>query len=108
MPEGDHNTAIVRREQDTIILTPAEVDKATYIVGIALGMETLDAVPSHITNSPFVIRFFDGDKLRLERNDAKGSIPFSFPEGDELILTLQQARAVCVNARTLNKRPGQR
>lgn len=108
MPEGNANDCTVRRGAHTITLMPAEVDKATKIIGIALGMETLDAVPSHITNTPFVIRFFNDDMLALERNDTKGSIPFKFSEGDELITTLQQAQAICVNDRTLAKRPGKR
>jgi len=108
LPDGNANEAIVKRGDFSIRMSPAEVDKATYIVGIALSMETLDSVPSHITNSPFVVRFFENDMLALERNDSKGSVPFSFQEGDELITTLQQARSITINDRMLSKRPGMR
>jgi len=108
LPDGNANVCIVKRGEAALSLSPSEVDKATNIVGIALSMENLDAVPSHITNSPFVVRFFEGDMLALERLDAKGSIPFTFAQGDELITTLHQARSISVNDRTLSKRPGQR
>lgn len=108
LPSGNSNVCTVKRGEATLNLSANEVDKATNIIGIALSMENLDAVPSHITNSPFVVRFFEGDMLALERIDAKGSLPFKFMEGDELIVTLQQARAISVNDRTLSKRPGQR
>lgn len=108
LPDGNENYATVKREGFSLNLSPAEVDKATYIVGIALSMETLDAVPSHITNTPFVVRFFENDNLALERTDKKDSIPFTFAEGDELIMTLKQARDMAINSRMLSKRPGRR
>jgi len=94
---------VSRGEKHKLSLVPAEVDKATKIIGIALSMESFDQLPSHIKNSPFVIRFFEDNKLALERLDTSGSIPFEWAEGDELIVTLQKALAMAINERVLVK-----
>ena len=98
---GNEHTVVVTRAGTTqkLELRPAEVDKATYIIGIALQMETMDAIPDHITNSPFVIRFFEDDSLALERSDAKGSVNFKWEEGDDLILAIQSGLKIAVNAK---------
>lgn len=103
MPTGDANWITVTREKFSIKFTPAEVNKATQLLGIALGMETMDALPDHITNNPFVIRFFEDDKLALERSDVKGSIPFNWDETDELIVTINDGLKIAINERTLVK-----
>lgn len=105
LPSADANSITVKRGEFVLRLVPAEVDKATSLLGIALGMETLDALPDHITGSPFVIRFFEDDRLALERADAKGSIPFTWAEADELILALHDGKKLAINERTLIRGP---
>lgn len=86
-------------------LSPAEVEKATHILGIALSMQAMDPLPSHIKGSPFVIQFMEDDTLRLERRSGVGSIPFSWGEGDDLIVALHDAQAMAVNERKLVHAP---
>lgn len=107
MPYADDRACRITRddEEEQIELSPAEVDKATELIGIALGMEDLDALPDHITGSPFVVRFFEEDFLRFEREDGVGSVRFAWEEGDELITTLHMARDMAVNERTLVNAP---
>lgn len=98
---GSESTVVVTRAGTTqkLELRPAEVEKATQIIGIALSMETLEAIPDHIKNSPFVIRFFEDERLALERSDAKGSVSFNWDEGDDLILALQAGLKIALNAK---------
>ena len=106
LPYADEKTCrVTRGEGDKLELSPAEVIKATHLVGIALGMESMPALPSHITNSPFVIRFFPEEVMRLEREDGPGSLPFSWDEGDSLIVALQQSQDIAVDERKLIKSP---
>lgn len=102
---SEHGVTIVRsgsQPVQTIKLKPAEVEKATKIIGLALQMESLETVPGHITSSPFVIRFFEDDTLALERNDILGSVRFSWAEGDELINAIQSGLKIAINAK-MNK-----
>jgi len=98
---GNEHTVAVTRTGTTqeLKLRPAEVEKATTIIGIALQMETMEAIPDHIKNSPFVIRFFEDDLLALERADAKGSVSFKWDEGDELILAIQSGLKIAINSK---------
>jgi len=99
---SEHGVTVVRsgsQPAQSIKLKPAEVEKATNVIGMALQMETLEIVPSHITNSPFVIRFFENDKLAIERTDTTGSVSFSWDEGDELINALQNGLKIAINAK---------
>jgi hypothetical protein len=105
LPGADANSITIKRGEFVIRLSPAEVDKATHLVGVALGMETMDALPDHISGTPFVIRFFEDDRLALERTDNKGSVPFTWAEADDLILALHDGKKIAVNERTLIKGP---
>lgn len=107
MPAADENVCRVYRDEegDQIELAPAEIDKATHLIGIALGMEELETLPDHIAGSPFIIRFFEEGFLRIEREDGEGSLRFAWEEGDELITSLHDALAIAVNERTLVKSP---
>jgi len=89
----------------SLTLTPFEVDKITQLIGIALGMEKAEALPSHINNSPFVIRFFEDHTLRLEAKDRDGSVRFTFAGGDSVIKALQQAREMSLDERRLGGSP---
>lgn len=97
------NEVVLSRDKAELRFSPAEGEKATYLIGIALSMETMDSVPSHITNSPFVVRFFQDDSLALERSDKAGSIPFTFHEGDNLIKAIRLGVQTAVNDRALNR-----
>ncbi len=90
---------------ETLEFSPAEVDKATHLIGIGLSMKSMAVLPDHITGTPFVLRFFEDDFLRLERTDTKSTIKFRWGEGDELILALQAALAKAKDERTLVKGP---
>lgn len=84
-------------------MTPGESVKAAEIVGMALSAYEMSYIPKHITNSPFVIRFFDNKVFALERTDDSGSIPFRWSEGDELIRVINMGRGICLNEQTHGK-----
>ena len=91
--------------QPALDLTPADIDKATRLIGIALGMETMKGLPSNIKHSPFVLRFFEDNTLRLERVDQEGSVRFSFREGDEVIRMFQSALDIALDEKRLEELP---
>ena len=97
------NITISRGKEFKLALSPAEINKATSVLGTALSLESFEELPSNIANAPFVVRFFEDGQLALERSDASGSVPFRWNETDELILTLEKALAMAVNERTLIK-----
>ncbi len=103
-PDGDQrNCRVIREDASEVIqFAPAEADKASEILGIALGMESLPVLQGHITNSPFVVRFLETGFCRLEREDGDGSISFLWEEGDQLIITLKLAVGMSINERTLS------
>jgi len=83
-----------------IEMAPSEAQKATKIVGIALSTVEHDALPDHITNTPFVIRFFKNSVYALERSDLNFSLPFKASEGDSLIEAINVALGMCLNEQT--------
>ncbi len=83
-----------------IELTPSEVNKATHLIGLVLSMAGLDQVPDNIRHSPFVIRLFPKKEYAIEREDADGSLPFRWREGDELIDFFKMGLAKCLNEQT--------
>ena len=91
--DGDHS----------IDFSPAEAAKASQTVSIVLSMMDLKNVPSHITNTPFVIRIFPKRVYALERTDRAGSLPFRAKEGDELIKVLDIGLGICLNEQTLGR-----
>lgn len=105
LPAADANFITVKRGEFSIRLSPAEVDRATSLVGTVLGMEKMEALPDHIKGTPFVVRFFEDNKMALERTDMKGSIPFTWAEADDLILALHDGKKIAINERTLIKGP---
>lgn len=94
-------------EVHQITMTPAEASKASYIVGFVLKMRNFKTVPDHITNTPFVIRFFNDAIYALERTDKhttkSDSLPFRFHEIDDLLKTIDIGVGICVNEQTLGK-----
>jgi len=106
LPAADQNfITVTRGDKFSLKLTPSEVNKATELIGDALRMETMDSLPDHITNTPFVIRFFEDNKLALERRDEEGSIPFDWNEADELIVTFGDGLKIALNERSVVKGP---
>lgn len=102
VPSTHQGVVIVKRstrEDCFLSMVPAEVEKATSIVGSALSMSGLPH-PEYITNSPFVVRFFAERKMALERSDQKGSLPFRIHEGDELIKVIRLGLGMALNERT--------
>lgn len=102
VPSSHQGSVIIKRSEGghQLNMSPAEVDRATELVGIALSMVGLDKIPPHITNTPFVIRFFRRSVMALERSDSSGSLPFKVSEGDELITAIQMALGICLNDQT--------
>ena len=96
---------ISQEGQPKLTATPAEVDKITRLIGIGLGMETMKGLPSHIKHSPFVLRFFEDNTMRLERTDQEGSLRFSFREGDEIIKVFQSGLAIAIDEKRLEDLP---
>jgi hypothetical protein len=86
----------------TLDFTPAEADKATKLIAMALSMIELDNVPDHINNTPFVIRFYPKQVFALERTDISGSMPFRTNEGDELISSIHMGVEILLNAQKFN------
>ena len=86
-----------------IEMAPSEAAKATKIVGIALATVEHAALPDHIKNTPFVVRFFKRRIYALERTDLNFSLPFTAIEGDELIVAIEMGLAMCLNAQTQGK-----
>jgi len=103
---GDANSLSLKQEgAPTLTLRPAEVEAATQLIGIALSMETMQALPSKIDNSPFVIRFFEDHTLRLEAKDRDGSIRFTFQGGDSIIKAIRQAKEMSLDELRLENSP---
>jgi hypothetical protein len=102
-PDGNQHWCRVYRddEKEALQFAPAEAEKATHLLGIALGMESLEVLPDHIAGTPFVIRFLEEGFCRIEREDGEGSLRFLWEEGDELIVAIKSALGICINVRTL-------
>ena len=101
-PETERGRAVVQRDREDgppfkINMSPREGDKATHVVGLALSMSELERKPPHITNTPFVVRFYPDQVYALERTDIKGSMPFRLGEGDDLIKAIQMAVSKTLN-----------
>ena len=107
LPSASPESIVISRDGGKLNLSiaPGEVDKASALLKIALGMEQLDKGPSHIKDTPFVVRFFEDNTLALERTDREGSVHFSWKETDDLMLALKDGLALAINERTLIKGP---
>jgi hypothetical protein len=107
MPSASSESIVISRDEGkmNLSLAPGEVDKASALLRIALGMEELDNGPSYIKDAPFVIRFFEDDTLALERSDTTGSLHLAWREVDDLMLALKDGLALAINERTLVKGP---
>ena len=105
LPSADNGKIVIKTGEQQLLLAAAEADKATKLIGIALGMETMDALPDHITNSPFVIRFSANGTLSLERQDESGSISFEWADADDLIVAIQKGLNISIDKDILTNTP---
>lgn len=95
----------VRRvdEGESLKFMPAEAATIKELVGIALGMEELPALPKKIENNVFRLNFHSDDTLSLTATDGrKGEIPFTWREGDSFIKVVEEAFKLGMNDRILN------
>jgi len=87
------------KEGGLLRFTAGEVDVIRQLVNIGLGMQTLPALPPQINSGRFVLEFKTDDSLALSARDGQeGVLPFMWSDGDELILTLDAAQAIALNA----------
>ena len=100
-----HGLEVGQESQPALTLTPSEVDKITRLIGIGLSMESMKGLPSNIKHSPFVLRFFEDNTLRLERIDQEGSLLFTFSKGDEMIRMFRSALSIAVDEKRLEELP---
>lgn len=100
-----HTRGVLTLEKEGKVLrfTAGEVEPVRQLVNIALGMQALPALPPQISNGRWVVTFNENDTLSLGAKDGReGTLSFNWTEGDELILTLDAAVAIALNAIKLN------
>lgn len=89
----------VTREKGALRFTAAEAEPIRQLVNIALSMESLPALPPQINNGRFTVVFNENDTLSLSATDGReGALTFAWNEGDELILTVDAAQSIALNA----------
>jgi hypothetical protein len=87
------------KEGKMLRFTIGEVEPLRQLVNIALGMQTLPALPPQISNGRWSVTFNENDTLALSADDGReGALSFNWNDGDELILTLDAAQAIALNA----------
>lgn len=87
------------KEGKVLRFTVGEVEPLRQLVNIALGMQALPALPPYISNGRWTLTFNENDTLALTAGDGReGGLSFGWAEGDELILTLDAAQAIALNA----------
>jgi len=96
-----HQRGVLTLAKEGFVLrfTAGEVEPIRQLVNIALGMQALPALPPQISNGRFVLTFNENDSLALSASDGReGGLTFAWSEGDDLILTLDAAQAIALNA----------
>jgi len=96
----------IKKGNGGLSFSPAEADKLTKAIGLALQMESLVTLPAHIDCSPFRVRFLEDNSLELCGQERPGSVPFEWKEGDTLINIVHDGVAKSIDEQTL--RPGGR
>lgn len=84
---------------------PAEVDKMSSILGMALQMESLKALPSQIVDTPFIVKFKEDDSLGFTRDNSSDEIVLTWRQIDGFLEVLRKAVAISVNDTTFNSNP---
>ena len=89
----------IAKDGKVLRLTAGEVEPVRQLINIALGMQTLPALPPQISNGRWSVTFNENDTLALAASDGReGALSFGWTEGDDLILTLDAAQAIALNA----------
>lgn len=87
--------------EDSLTLSPGEVDVATGLISMAGQMSDMKKLPAQIQNEPFVIEF-KGDGNHVLRKGFRGEeITFTFEEVDDIISGLQTAQGVAIDLQKL-------
>jgi hypothetical protein len=82
--------------------SPGEIEQAKELIGTALSMESFEILPEHIDFNHFQVLFHEDNTLTLSSLSREGEIPFSWREGDELIVRLQEGLDMVMNERQVN------
>jgi len=85
---------------DSLHLSPGEVNIATALVSLAGQMSNMSKLPAHISNDPFTIQFMEDGNHILSRG-TREAITFTFEEVDNIIEGLQMAQGVAVDLQKL-------
>lgn len=95
--EHQRGVLTLTKEGKVLRFTAGEVEPLRQLINIALGMQSLPALPPQISSGRWTVTFNENDTLSVSdgREDA---LPFNWNEGDELILTLDAAQAIALNA----------
>lgn len=98
-------TVSISRDEGSISFRPGEAERMTALIGIALRMESLIALPSHISNFPFKVVFNEDDSLEITREDMNKGLKLSWSEVDRFIQIVGEAVKISINDSTLNSSP---
>lgn len=97
--EHTRGVLTLTKEGKVLRFTAGEVEPLRQLINIALGMQSLPALPPQISSGRWTVTFNENDTLSVEASDGReGALPFNWNEGDELILTLDAAVAIALNA----------
>lgn len=88
----------ITKNGNVLKFTPAEVDQVRHLINIALGMESLPALPPRISDGRFEVTFNENDTLSVSANDGReGALSFSWSEGDDFISLVDEAQKIALN-----------
>lgn len=88
----------ITKDNSVLRFTPAEVDQVRHLVNIALGMESLPALPPKISDGRFTVTFNENDTLSVSASDGReGALTFSWSEGDDFIGLVDNAQSIALN-----------
>jgi len=97
--EHQRGVLTLTKEGKVLRLTVGEIEPIRQLVNIALGMQTLPALPPTISSGRWTVTFNENDTLAIGASDSReGVLSFGWTEGDDLILTLDAAQAIALNA----------
>jgi hypothetical protein len=88
----------ITKGSSVLKFTPAEADQVRHLINIALGMESLPALPPKISDGRFTVTFNENDTLSVSAMDGReGALTFQWNEGDEFIGLVDNAQAIALN-----------
>lgn len=87
----------------SVSFRPGEAGTLTGILSIALRMENLPVLPSHIDNPPFRVNFTEDDALQVNRlDDQQVPLDLGWNEVDKFMQVVGEAVKISINDTTLN------